>query len=85
MSTIWAVFESIPDRRTRKGRRFELPSILTLTLAAMLSGANDLQAIARWGRRLTPKSLAMLGIKRRKAPCHASYTLIISQPENPLD
>ncbi len=76
MSTIWAVFESIPDRRTRKGRRFELPSILTLTLAAMLSGANDLQAIARWGRRLTPKSLAMLGIKRRKAPCHASYHYI---------
>jgi predicted transposase YbfD/YdcC len=76
MTSLWAAFESIPDPRTKKGRRFELSSVLTLSLAAMLSGANDLLAIARWGRRLTPNSLAMLGIERRKAPCHASYHYI---------
>jgi hypothetical protein len=39
----------------------------------MLSGANDLMAIYRWGRRLTPKGLAMLGMERGRAPCHATY------------
>jgi hypothetical protein len=39
----------------------------------MLSGANDLRSIWRWGRRLTPKGLAMLGIDRGRAPCHATY------------
>ena len=41
----------------------------------MLSGANDLMAIARWGRRLSPKALTALGVdkKRKKAPCHATY------------
>jgi predicted transposase YbfD/YdcC len=73
MSTLWTALEGIPDRRTKKGRRYELASIITLSLAAMLSGANDLRAIFRWGRRLTPKSLEMLGIKRRRAPCHACY------------
>ena len=41
----------------------------------MLSGANDLMAIFRFGRRLSPKALQALGVdkKRRKAPCHATY------------
>ena len=37
----------------------------------MLAGANDLRAIFRWGRRLTPEALALFGIAR--APCHATY------------
>jgi predicted transposase YbfD/YdcC len=73
MGTLWEALEGLPDRRTRKGRRYELASIVALSLAAMLSGANDLMAIFRFGRRLTPKGLEMLGIKRRKAPCHATY------------
>jgi hypothetical protein len=63
----------MPDRRTRKRRRSSLASMVMLSLAAMLSGANDLMAIYRWGRRLTPKGLAMLGIERGRAPCHATY------------
>ncbi len=41
----------------------------------MLSGANDLMAVFRWGRRLSPKALQALGVdkKRKKAPCHATY------------
>ena len=73
--TLWQALESIEDRRTKKGRRFPLPAIVTISLCAMLAGANDLLAIARWGRRLSPRALQALGIdkKRRKAPCHATY------------
>ncbi len=73
MATVWEALEGLPDRRTLKGRRYALSSIVGLSFAAMLSGANDLRAIYRWGRRLTPKSLAMLGIERGRAPCHATY------------
>jgi DDE_Tnp_1-associated/Transposase DDE domain len=73
MGTLWARLEGLPDRRTAKGRRYSLASIVGLSFAAMLAGANDLRAIYRWGRRLTPKGLAMLGIERRRAPCHATY------------
>lgn len=73
--TLWRALEGIEDRRTRKGRRFPLPAIIAIALCAMLSGANDLMAIFRWGRRLSPKALAALGIdkKRKKAPCHATF------------
>lgn len=73
MGTLWTALEGMPDRRTRKGRRYSLASMVMLSLAAMLSGANDLMAIYRWGRRLTPKGLAMLGVERGRAPCHATY------------
>lgn len=74
-STLFAALESIPDHRTKKGRRFPLAAILAISIAAMLSGANDLIAIFRWGRRLSPKAMQALGVdkKRRKAPCHATY------------
>ena len=75
MGTLWRALEGIEDRRTRKGRRFPLPAIVAIALCAMLSGANDLMAIFRWGRRLSPKALAALGIdkKRKKSPCHATF------------
>ena len=73
--TLWTALEAIEDRRTKKGRRFPLSAIILISLAAMLSGANDLRAIFRWGRRLSPKALAALGVdpKRKAAPCHATY------------
>jgi hypothetical protein len=37
----------------------------------MLAGGNDLCSIFRWGRRLPPEALYLLGLKR--APCHAMY------------
>ena len=41
--------------------------------SAILAGANDLRAIFRWGRRLTPEALLAFGIESGKAPCHATY------------
>ena len=73
--TLFEALQQIEDHRTKKGRRFPLATILIIALAAMLAGANDLLAIARWGRRLSPKALQAIGAstKRRKAPCHATY------------
>jgi hypothetical protein len=73
MGTLWTALEGMPDHRTRKGRRYSLASVVGISLAAMLSGANDLMAIYRWGRRLTPQGLAAFGIRRERAPCHATY------------
>lgn len=73
MGTLWEALEALPDHRTKKGRRYRLSSIVAISLAAMLSGSNDLMSIFRWGRRLSPKALKALGIERKRAPCHATY------------
>ena len=80
MGTLWAALEGLPARRTKKARRCRLASVVVLSLAAMLSGANDLVAIFRWGRRLTAKSLAMLGIDRPRSPCHATWQAAEKRP-----
>ena len=75
LATLFDALAAMPDHWTKKGRRFPLAAIVTIALTAMLSGANDLMSIARWGRRLSPKALQALGVdkKRRQAPCHATY------------
>ena len=37
MGTLWAALEGLPDHRTRKGRRYSLASIVTLSLSATLA------------------------------------------------
>lgn len=69
--TLWEVLAEIPDRRGEQGRQYPLRSVLVVTLAAMLAGANDLRAVFRWGRRLPREALCLLGLRR--APCHATY------------
>jgi hypothetical protein len=51
-----------------------------ISLAAMLSGANDLRAIFRWGRRLSPKALQALGVdpKRKKSSLPRNIPLCFS-------
>ena len=80
-TTLFEALSSIPDHRTRKGRRYPLAALLAITIAAMLSGANDLRAVFRWGRRLSPKALQALGIdkRRKKAPCHATYHYVFKE------
>src|SRR5215213_3862991 len=73
MDWLWGRLEQLPDHRTLKGRRYTLAAIVGISLAAMLSDANDLMAIFRWDRRLTPKGLAAFGIGHGRPPCHATY------------
>lgn len=51
-----AAFARVPDVRSRHGRRYPLPALLTLATAAMLCGARSLYAIAQWGR-LQPEAV----------------------------
>ena len=71
--TLWDALGEIEDARGRKGRQYQLRSVLGIALAAMLAGANDLRAIFRWGRRLKPEALPLFDINNGKAPCHATY------------
>jgi hypothetical protein len=63
-----AAFARVPDVRSRHGRRYPLPAVLTLATVAMLCGARSLYAIAQWGR-LQPEAVRRaLGFKGRGTP-----------------
>jgi predicted transposase YbfD/YdcC len=71
--TLWDAFSSVPDHRSRQGRRYPLPALLTLATAAMLCGRVTLTGIAWWARTLKRSDLAALGIRQARAPCPATW------------
>lgn len=70
--TLWACFQQVPDPRGRRGRRYPLPAVLTLTTVAMLSGCRSLYAIAQFGRDHGDGLAASLGFNRGTTPCCTS-------------
>ena len=71
-----AAFATVPDPRSRHGRRHPLPAILALVTAAMLSGARSLYAIAQWGRLQPPAVEAGLGFTRDQTPTVSTLHLV---------
>ncbi len=49
-SSIAAHFRQLPDPRVRRTRRHSLEDVLVITLCAVICGADEWAAIARFGR-----------------------------------
>jgi hypothetical protein len=71
-SSLYHVFEQLPDPRSRHGRRHPLAAVLTLSTVAILSGARSLEAIAQFGRDRGPQCARKLGFTRQRTPCKAT-------------
>jgi hypothetical protein len=55
----------LPDPRSRHGRRYPLPALLGIAVAAVLSGARTYTEVAELAAELSQEQLAALGIRRR--------------------
>lgn len=78
-ATLWEGLGAIRDHRRASGRRFELQSILGMSLGAVLAGRTSLAGIARWGRGLSARQLRAFGVDRDRAPCHATYHYVFKR------
>jgi DDE_Tnp_1-associated/Transposase DDE domain len=67
------ILKQVPDPRGRKGRDYELWSILSLILIGFLCGRRGLLSVYHMGQRLTKEQQRALGFRRRM-PCHATLT-----------
>ena len=63
--SLFEAFGEVPDPRSPLGRQHPLDGLLTLAVAAILSGARGLAAIAQWGRD-HEELMPLLGFKRKK-------------------
>jgi predicted transposase YbfD/YdcC len=50
MATLQGVFSAVPDPRGRRGRRYDLPFLLTCLVTALLCDCNSLAAVGEWCR-----------------------------------
>src|SRR3954470_4135467 len=58
----------VRDERRGAGRRYPLPGLLLIAVAALLAGRRDQLGIVRWGRGLSVSALASLGLTRGRVP-----------------
>lgn len=66
----------VPDPRKRRGRRHRLASVLALALAATVTGARSLAAIAQWAADAPAVVLAGLGAGA--APSEATFRRLLN-------
>jgi len=79
--TLHEAFASIPDARGRRGRRHPLQAILSMTVAAMLSGCKGVDAIAQWGRVNLVPNLPLFrrfGFTSFTSPCASTLHEVFS-------
>jgi hypothetical protein len=67
--SLWDCFSSVPDPRSRSGKRHPLSAILTLASVAMLCGCRSLYAVAQFGRDRGSPFARALGFTRDSTPC----------------
>jgi predicted transposase YbfD/YdcC len=66
----------LPDFRQAQGKRYSLPAILSLTVAAILCGYKSYSAIAEWGRHYGRHLVEALGFTNAKTPCASTLHTI---------
>jgi DDE_Tnp_1-associated len=70
---LWQALATVPDHRRSEGKRYPLPSLLLIAVAALLSGRRDQLGIVRWGRRLSREALEAIGIGRNRVPAPSMW------------
>jgi hypothetical protein len=78
--SLYSILAQLPDARKARGKLYPLPSLLTMTVAAILCGCKTLTAVAQWGRDYN-HLLGLLGFTKRRggryrSPCFGELSTI---------
>lgn len=68
---VYTIFDSIPDWRKAKGKRYGLKNLIEFIVLAILCGKNSARAASRWGKHLPAGVKKRLGIELERHPSPA--------------
>ena len=77
LATRPAVFEAVPDPRSRHGQRDDLPVLLTCLVAALLCGCDALDAVGQWTRDRRSLLARHFGPRRHLTPTGSLYRRLL--------
>lgn len=72
-------FAAVPDPRSRHGRRYDLPFLLTCFVAALLCNCNHSEAVGQWCRAQQRLLRRLFGSRRFVCPTGALYRWLFPQ------
>lgn len=71
------VFGVIPDPRSRHGRRYDLPYLLTCLATAFLCGCDSMDAVGQWCQEHRAVLRQRFGPRRHLTPCGSLYRRLL--------
>src|SRR5579859_465865 len=81
LQTLQEAFTAVPDPRSRHGRRYALPFLLTCLVAALLCNCNSLAAVSEWCADQTTLLDRVWGPLRHGTPTAACYRWVLARLE----
>ena len=73
MLSLFEALQSVPDHRSRHGRRYPLAVVLAIAVSAMVSGARSLYAIAQWAEEHRKLMTTTFDLPPHWTPSHATF------------
>jgi predicted transposase YbfD/YdcC len=82
MGSLYAYFQTLSDKRKRRGVRYSLALILVLIMLAKTCGENHPSGIAEWAKHRSGMLVDLLKLKRKKMPHDSTYRRIMARIVN---
>jgi len=79
VSSLYAGFQALGDKRKAKGKRYALATILLGIFLAKLSGEDKPSGIAEWVKLRGAWIVKLLGLKRESMPHHNTYRRVLAE------
>lgn len=82
--SLYEALQSLPDKRRRQGKRYELALLVCLLVLAKLAGQKTLSGATEWLRHRGKQIAAHFGLKRAKMPCQMTYCRMLARLDSQL-
>jgi predicted transposase YbfD/YdcC len=82
VGSLFARFQTLSDKRKRRGVRYSLALILVLIVLAKTCGENHPSGIAEWAKHRSEMLVGLLKLERKKLPHHSTYRRILAEVVN---
>lgn len=77
LTSLLAVFDTIPDPRSCHGKRYDLPYLLACLATAFLCGCNSMDAVGQWCQDHRAFLRARFGPRRHVTPSGSTYRRLL--------
>jgi predicted transposase YbfD/YdcC len=79
IGALYRQFQTVPDARKRRGRRYPLAVLLTIAVLAKLAGASGVRALADWAKLRRQELAELFELPRATMPHATTWTRVFGQ------
>lgn len=79
VGSLYTKFQSLRDKRSPKGLRYELVNVLVMVTMAKICGQDTPSGIADWVKHRSSQFIQALHLKRQSMPHHSTYRRILGE------